>query len=84
MEEGKLQKVKTGVWKYFGSMFMEQKRGKEAVSLHRVIAAILFVACMVLWHMPERAVPDTMIYTLWGLLGINGVHKAAGALKSGK
>lgn len=73
--------LKHTAWKYLGSMFMEEKNGTQAVSLHRVLALVAFVACMILWFWGESQsvtadkVPDSLLYTLWGLLGINGAHK---------
>lgn len=69
--------LKHNAWKYLGSMFMEEKNGTQAVSLHRVLALVAFIACMILWFWADenRNVPDSLLYTLWGLLGINGAHK---------
>lgn len=58
-------------WKLWGSMWMEQKGTCWALSLHRVLGTLLFAVCLWLW-LAEYAVPDAMVYTLWGLLGING------------
>jgi fatty acid desaturase len=74
--------LKYRLWQFFGSMFMEQKNGSQAVSLHRVLAAVLFFACMILWFWVDRDVPQSMLYTLWGLLGINGASKVAGVFKT--
>lgn len=74
--------LKHRAWQFVGSMFMEKKGDYWAASLHRVLALILFIACLVFW-MIGSVVPDAMLYTLWGLLGINGAHKVVGAARNG-
>lgn len=74
--------ARVGSWKFFGALFMENKDGVQAVSLHRLLGLTTYVACMALWIIvPERTVPDAMIYTLWAMLGINGAAKVAGIVK---
>jgi len=70
-------------WQFCGAMFMEQKNGCQAVSFHRVLAAILFLASLYVWLFLSTEVPDKMIYTLWGLLGINGGQKIAKSMVTG-
>lgn len=67
-----------GSWKFLGALIMEEKNGVQAVSLNRLLGLTTYVACMVLWiALPDRTVPDAMIYTLWAMLGINGAAKVA-------
>lgn len=73
--------AKTGFLK---AMFYEDKNGSLLPSLHRVLAAILFVACLVVWIWmiaKTLKIPDSMIYTMWALLGINGFHKTMSVFK---
>jgi len=54
-----------------------------------IMGVVLFVVMVVLWVVKPEAVaetatvtdpiPDSMLYTLWGLLGLQGVNMAAGA-----
>jgi len=93
-------------WKFIGALFMEEKNGVQAVSLHKVLALSTYIACMWLWlgvgrsvapevaavlaaakiDVPNAlrlagAVPDSLLWTLWGLLAINGGAKIAGIAK---
>lgn len=36
-------------WRFFGALFMEEKNGVQAVSLHKVLALTTYAACMWLW-----------------------------------
>jgi len=36
-------------WRFFGALFMEEKNGVQAVSLHKVLALTTYGACMWLW-----------------------------------
>lgn len=83
MTEAMKEGLKYRFWQFFGSMFMETKNGGQALSLHRVLSMILFLACMILWFWSAHDVPDSMLCTLWGLLGINGAHKVAKNFGSG-
>ena len=35
-------------WRFFGALFMEEKNGVQAVSLHKVLGLTTYVACMAL------------------------------------
>jgi len=87
-------------WKFFGAIFMSEKKGEQAVSFHKLLGFVLFCFCAYKWMWPiaidpaiaealknaaldvpatlkaASDVPDSMLYTLWGLLGLNGVQKA--------
>lgn len=75
-------------WKYLGAMFMEKKDGVQAVSFTRVLASILFIACLVKWSgvlpVDMSTVPPEMVHTLWGLIGIKGLKSTAEAIKGVK
>jgi len=61
-------------------MFMEPKGpdGQQAVSFTRLLGIILFVTCFWVWTFsPVEDVPDGLLYTLWGLLGIKGAKDVA-------
>lgn len=76
--------VKYNLWKYFGAMFLEQKDGHWAVSFTRVLGLSLFGALVVVsigWT--EKALPDQLWWTLWGLLGIKGAKDVAQGLRKG-
>lgn len=96
------------LWRFFGALFMEEKTlptgaRTRAASLHRVLALVSFLVCLVLWLStgslegldPEVIaamkdagidlakvletggnVPESLLWTMWGLLGLNGTHKA--------
>lgn len=82
-------------WKYLGATFMEPKgpNGEQAVSFTRLLGVVLFLACLGIWLAkafmgpgPDGAetaldVPDGMLYTLWGLIGIKGAKDVAVGLK---
>jgi len=86
-----IEKTKGVIWKYFGAMMMEKKDGAMAVSYTRLLGCILFFACLGIWLVatfktqiegaPPIDVPDGMLYTLWGLIGIKGGKDMAKALK---
>jgi len=54
-----------------------------------IMGVVLFVVMIILWVVKPEAVaetatvtdpiPNSMLYTLWGLLGLQGVNMAAGA-----
>lgn len=88
----KVSKFRFAVWKYLGAMFMEPKgpNGEQAVSFTRFLAIILFVCCLMIWltgalagdaESAEIYVPEGMLYTLWGLVGIKGARDVAIGLK---
>ena len=56
-------------WKYLGAMFMEKKNGTNAVSFTRVLALVTFAMVSVKWWLGDGSVPETMLYTFWGLVG---------------
>ena len=73
LASGAYNGTKGTVWKYFGAMMMEQKNGSQAVSYTRTLGLILFGICVSMWTgLIAGEVPDSMIYTLWGLIGIKG------------
>ena len=78
------------LWKYFGAIFMEEKSGHQAVSYTRVLGFVLFLASLPMWYGLGGAgadghdVPQTMLYTLWGLIGIKGGKDIAKALGKSK
>jgi len=76
--------TKGTIWKYFGAMMMEDKGGKQAVSYTRTLGLILFGSCMLIWNGvggTAGVVPQSMLWTLWGLIGIKGGKDIAAALK---
>ena len=83
--------TKATVWKYFGAMMMETKDGKQAVSYTRTLGLVLFFACLIIWGAStfmagaedgtQYDVPQGMLYTLWGLIGIKGGKDIATAFK---
>lgn len=76
-------KAKKGFWRYFGATMMEQKDGVQAVSFTRSLAIVLFIQAMWIWSgMSEQTeVAQSMLHTLWGLIGIKGAKDVAGAFK---
>lgn len=84
-----ITKTKRGIWKYFGAMMTEKKDGVQAMSYTRTLGLILFIACLFMWfgvggHGETGAdVPESMLHTLWVLLGIKGL-KDVGVAVSGK
>ncbi len=70
-------KAKHSIWKYFGAMMMEKKNGVQAVSYTRTLGIVLFIACMVMWLVGSGEVPQSMLWTLWGLIGIKGAKDVA-------
>lgn len=105
-----VEKARHHSWKFFGALFMEEKNGVQAVSLHRVLGFATYVACLWMWlgitsgevepavtkalvaakiDVPRALtaaamVPDSMLYTLWALLGINGADKVMKVFKNGE
>lgn len=82
MTEAQKNKVRKGVWKYCGAMFMEDKNGEQAVSITRVFASVLFLFCLSGWGLEALdasafAVPDMAVYTLWSLLGVKASKDVA-------
>jgi hypothetical protein len=71
------QRVRGGVWKYFGAMFMEEKNGQQAVGYTRMLSLVLFVIACVRWNTGDNVVPDSLLYTLWGLLGLKAINTVA-------
>lgn len=83
-----MTKAKGAIWKYFGAMMMEEKGGQQAVSFSRMLGVILFFCCLAVWlvkafSMSEVVgdVPNGMLYTLWGLIGIKGAKDVAKGFK---
>lgn len=80
-------KVKHFAWKWFGSMFMELKPSEvagevhQALSLTRVLTLATFLGCFGIWLIQGTNPPDTMVYTLWSLVGLKGVDKFATSRK---
>lgn len=79
--------TKHQAWKYLGSMFMELKPGADgqqhqALSLTRVLTLVTFCGCFGMWLMAETEPMDSMLYTLWGLLGLKGADKFASSKKA--
>lgn len=60
--------TKRKVWQYFGAMFMEKKDGVQAVSLTRLLSLVCFGVLMYQW-LSATDVPNTLMYTFWGLIG---------------
>jgi hypothetical protein len=79
-EPSAVEKMKGGIWRYFGAMMMEEKAGIQAVSFTRTLAVLLFGQCLYKWGMDADIAP-TMMHTLWGLIGIKGLKDGLGALK---
>ena len=71
--------TKKSIWKYFGAMMMEEKDGQQAVSFTRVLGVILFVQALWVWSgfSSQADIPDSQLFTLWGLIGIKGVKDLA-------
>jgi len=68
-------------------MMMEEKSGVQAVSFTRVLSLVLFISALVMWYgagfgKADTMVPDSMLYTLWSLLGMKGAKDVATAFKS--
>lgn len=72
--------AKRGMWRYFGAMMMEQKDGIQAVSYTRTLGLILFGMCAYKWSMGIDVV-ESMLMTLWGLIGIKGAKDVAAAFR---
>ncbi len=54
-------------WQLFGAAFMEKKDGHQAVSLTRLLALLCFGYLSWEW-LSGNEVPDTLLYTFWGLI----------------
>lgn len=76
-----VDKTKHTIWKYLGAMMMEEKDGHQAVSYTRTLGVVLFACCLVAWMVKGGDLPDMMVYTLWGLIGIKGAKDVAKGLK---
>ena len=63
-------------WKFMGSMFMEEKGGVWAFSLNRFLGLVSYIVCLSMW-LAGYVVPDALVYTMWGLTGINGTKSLA-------
>lgn len=78
-----MDKTKGTIWKYFGAMMMEEKNGQQAASYTRTLGLVLFIACLTMWYGLggqgpfSNEVPESMLYTLWGLIGIKGAKDVA-------
>ena len=67
-------------------------KGQKLMSL--VMAVFLFTTMLVMWivkpemitetHAVTDPIPDSMLYTLWGLLGLTGVNMVSGAMYKAK
>lgn len=82
-----LNTTKHQMWKWLGSLFMEPKTTPEgktvmAASLTKVLTLGMFVCTLVYWWVRPEDVPDMMVYTLWAMLGLKGVHTVSGAVRS--
>lgn len=71
----------SAVWRYLGAMFTEQKEGVAAASFTRVLGAVLYLACLVLWVLAAVGVTgepsSAMVSTLWALVGLKGFEALA-------
>lgn len=82
-----MEKLRGGLWKYFGAMIMETKEGQQALSLTRLLAIALFVVMVLMWTgvipFPGEAkdVPMSMVGTFGALIGIKGLKSAVEAYK---
>jgi len=76
--------LKHYLWVFFGAMFMETKDGKQAISLTRIMTVILFASLMWKWggYAATPDVPEYMMYTFWGLIGVNGTKSVTATIKS--
>lgn len=62
--------VRFWVWKYAGTLVMErQEDGEYVMSLGRVATAALMAQAMWRWGMVGGDIPQSMLQTLWILLG---------------
>lgn len=77
-----VSKAKHTIWKYLGAMMMEEKDGHQAVSFTRTLGLCLFGMCACKWGFGGE-VADSMLTTLWGLIGIKGAKDVAKAIKGG-
>jgi len=84
-------------WRWIGAAFMEAKVNPRtgerhlAVGLTRIMALAMFVALMIMWlTRPEMLndvgtvtdpVPNSMLCTFWGLLGLKGVNVISNSIK---
>ena len=75
-----IAKTRHGVWKYFGAMMMEDKDGTQAVSYPRTLGLCLFGMCAYKWGIGTEVV-ESMLMTLWGLIGIKGAKDVAAAFR---
>ena len=76
-------------WKYLGAMMTEPKggTGEQAASFTRVLGIVLFACCLAIWLFQALGcqgtaiiVPEGMLWTLWGLIGIKGARDVAQGL----
>jgi predicted anti-sigma-YlaC factor YlaD len=69
-------KSPTKIWQLFGAMMTEDKAGHQAVSFTRVLAIALLSLAVLMWlgvvgpHQDTGEVPQTLLTTLWGLIGM--------------
>ena len=71
-------------WRYFGAMLSETKDGKQAVSYTRVLGLILFLLALWMWSGRlggSGEVPESMLYTLWGLIGVKSARDITSIIK---
>jgi len=82
-----LEGTKHQAWKWIGSLFMAPKTNAKgetelAASLTKVLTLGMFVALLVYWYVAPDRVPDSMVYTLWGMLGLKATHMVSGAIRA--
>lgn len=68
-------------WRFVGALVMESKNGVQAISLQRLLTLATYAVCLWFWLRPVAALPDTLLYTLWGMLGISGATKVVGQVR---
>jgi len=84
-----VESTKHQMWKWLGSMFMEPKTGADgethmAASLTKVLTLVLFIGVFIYWYASPETVPESMVQTLWAMLGVKSVHMVAGAIRAAK
>ena len=84
-----LAATKHHAWKWIGALFMEPKsdgNGKTvlAASLTKVLTLAMFAGLMTYWWVSPDKVPDSMVQTMWGLLGMKSVQMVGNAIRSKK
>lgn len=83
----RLQIAKQTAWQYVGAAFTEQKNGKTAVSLTRSLAMVAFGILLWKWGTAPAgidSVPDSLLWTFWGLIGGKTCESLAAIVKKRK